>query len=128
MDERANPKPLRPAKNSATTYVERIENLNVGMDKLKSEHTLKCKDVRADIKQVLKEAEGDGFSKAAIKAVVKARALEAKAEAERADLDGVGQTVFDEIRHALGDYADTELGQAAVAAATNGAAEAQATA
>jgi len=121
--EKAKP---RTANSPATKFIERIENLNKQLDEIKSEHMLKCKDVRADIKQVLDEAKAEGYTKAVIKAVVKARALERKAGEAREDLDIADRDTFDVIRHALGDYADTPLGAAALDAARNGSAEAHA--
>lgn len=76
-------KTARPANNEGAQFVERVENLNGQIDELKAEHMRACKTVRADIKQVLAEAKAAGFTKSTIKAVVKARALERKAEEAR---------------------------------------------
>lgn len=131
MAEKAKaPKPGNSAginQDDAEGFVTRLENLDKDLGKLKSEHMLKCKDVRSDIKEVYKEAEDAGLPKKALKAVVNARALERKAKAEREDLADIDmQSKYDAIRHQLGDYADTPLGAAAVAAVGNGAAEAPA--
>lgn len=122
MAERA----VKPENDKGAKFVERIENLNADLDKMKSAYMNECKAVREDIKEVLKEAKGDGFNKSTIKAVVTARALERRAEAAREDLDMADRDVFDNIRHELGDLAETPLGKAAMeaAGAPNGAADA----
>ena len=98
----------------AKSFVSRIENLNDDMETLKAEHMSKCKAVREDIKDVIAEAKNEGIPASALKAVVKVRALERKAAAERDNLDNEIQGDFDNLRLALGDLAETELGQAAL--------------
>lgn len=98
----------------AQSFVSRVENLNQDMETLKAEHMAKCKAVREDIKDVLEEAKGEGIPKGALKAVIKVRELERKAERARDDLDSDVQGDFDNLRLALGDLAETELGQAAM--------------
>lgn len=96
------------------SFVERIENLHGDLDKERSAYMLACKGIRGDIKSVLDEAKDAGIPKKELKAVVKTRALAKKLEAIRDDLEGEQQDTYDMIRHAIGDLADTPLGQAAL--------------
>ena len=123
MAERA----AKPANNEGAKFVERIEALNDDLESEKGEYMARAKSIREDIKNVLGDAKDAGFTKATIRGVVKARALDAKAKAAYEDLDIADRDTFDSIRHSLGDYADLPLGKAAVdAAVKNGSAEAAA--
>jgi uncharacterized protein (UPF0335 family) len=98
-----------------SNLVNRIENLHKQMDTLKAEHMNLCKAVREDIKVVYKEAKDQDISPKALRAVVKARTHERKAEAVRtelADIDLIDK--FDLIRLSLGDLDGTPLGQHAL--------------
>lgn len=119
-------KAAKPANNEGAKYVERMETCDRQLDELKSEHFLKCKDVQEDKGAILDEAKNAGFTKASIKAIVKARELERKAKEAREDLDIADRDTFDSIRHSLGDLAELPLGQAAMESAANGAAGAAA--
>lgn len=102
-------------------YVEEIEAAHDRLLKLRMDYMRDCKGPRADIKAILDTAKDNGIPKAALKAVVKARDLERKAEAQREDLGDLDlQSKYDAIRHALGDLADTPLGAAAMPVAKNG--------
>lgn len=107
--------------DSAKGFVERMESLHVDLDKLKSSYMLDCKDIRGSIKEVLQEAADAGISKKALKAVVKARELERKADVLRDELEPDQQDTYDNIRLALGDFSETELGAAALERAQQGA-------
>ena len=96
------------------SFVGRIEHLNGDMQTLKAEHMSKCKAVREDIKEVIAEAKDAGIPASALKALIKVREFERKAEAQRDNLDNEIQGDFDNLRLALGDLAETELGQAAL--------------
>lgn len=113
--ETETPTPRPGGNDDGAKFVERMENCNQQLDKLRSEHMLACKDVHADKKEILKEAKSAGFSKASIRAVMTARKAERKAEQAREDLDIADRDTFDNIRHQLGDLADLPLGQAAMA-------------
>lgn len=98
-------------RDKTTGFVERIENLHADITAIMMEALSQCKSVHGDIAIVYQEAkDGAGIPKKALKKVVKARALEAKARAVREDLEGEDQDNFDLIRQALGDLADTPLG------------------
>lgn len=95
------------------SFVDRIEEL----DRLKaSKHAAymaECAEINEDKNDVFEEAKSAGLPVKVLKRVVKVRDLERKVEAERDKLDGEDQDNFDLIRHALGDLADTPLGEAA---------------
>lgn len=105
---------FNPEKTKA--YVERVERLNDDITSIMLTALSKCKEVHGDIKIVYDEAKDtDGIPKKALKKVVKARQLEAKARKVREDLEGDEQDSFDMIRHALGDLAELPLGAAVLA-------------
>jgi uncharacterized protein (UPF0335 family) len=84
------------------------------LDSLRGSYMHDCRDVRTDMAAYYDEAKDKGIPKKELKAVIKARILERKAEKVRDDLDDSESIdAFDMIRHALGDFADTDLGKAA---------------
>lgn len=119
---------VQPANNEGSKFVERIENLNDDLASERGEYMVKAKAINEDKKTVLDDAKAAGFTKATIKAIVKARELERKATAAREDLDMSDRETFDSIRHSLGDFAELPLGQAAMDQAAANGTEAQASA
>jgi hypothetical protein len=100
------------------SFVYEYENFDAKLLELRMDYMAKCKTIRADQKLIVDDAKDAGIPKQSFKAVLRARALEAKAKKARDDLGDIDlQDKYDLIRHALGDLADTPLGQAA----TNGA-------
>jgi uncharacterized protein (UPF0335 family) len=96
------------------SIVSRIESV---FDDLLSERGVymhKCKSLREDIANLYDEAKARGIPPKSLKKAVKARELNRKIDALRADLDMVDQESYDQIRFALGDLADTPLGAAAL--------------
>lgn len=110
-----------PAANSiegiAKPFVERIENLNKDLDKLRANYMNECKQVREDIKLVVGEAADKGVAKKALKGIVKYRALERKKNAIADGIAIADQSQFETLVAALGQLGDTPLGEAAKAAA-----------
>ena len=101
--------------SDAKRWYGEIERHLATLETYKGEHMQRCKSVREQMSDVYDRAADAGIPKRALKAVVKAKALEAKAEAARLDLDDEDTIEsFDQIRVALGDFADTPLGNAAV--------------
>lgn len=103
------------------SYIERLENLDGERVTAHMEYMSICKRIGEDKSAVLEDAKGEGFEKKSLKAKVKERALRRKAEAVREDLEGDTQNNFDLLSKALGDFADTGLGAAALAKTGNGA-------
>jgi len=94
-------------------FVNRIETLHDDLLSEKSDYMHRAKAIRNDVTSVYDEAKDAGLAKKALKAVIKARDLEARAKAARDDLEDDLSDTFDNIRLALGDLADLPLGQAA---------------
>ena len=103
--------------NLVKEFVGRIENLHADLEKEKSAYMLACKALREDLKEVFEQAQDKGLPKRPLKAIIKQRALEKKAQACRDDLDDIDHlSAFDIMKSALGDLADLPLGQAAMGA------------
>lgn len=98
----------------ATEFVGRIERLYDDLASAKGEYMRRAKTIREDIALVIDDAKTAGIPKKELKAVIKTRDLERKAQAIRDDLEADSQETFDQIRLALGDLADTPLGEAAL--------------
>ncbi|MGY2052940.1 hypothetical protein [Methylobacterium sp. JK268] len=92
--------------------VERIEAIADRKEAAHMEYMRQCSVFAEETKAVYDEAKKAwGLNRRSLKAVIKTRAMERKLEALRDDLEGEEQETFDQIRHALGDLADTPLGQ-----------------
>jgi uncharacterized protein (UPF0335 family) len=89
-------------KDRLRSLVERVENL----EQEKAELT-------SDIRDVYREAKGQGFDVRAIRTIIKLRKQDQTERREREDLVA-------EYMAALGDYASTPLGASAVARASAG--------
>lgn len=109
----------KPATNGfdpdvLNSIVGRIEQVFVELDSLRGTYMQDCKSFREDIANLYDEAKARGVPPKSLKKAVKARELNRKIEALREDLDLVDRETYDQIRHALGDLADTPLGDAAL--------------
>jgi len=96
---------------AAEAFVRRFENLNGELEKLKSEHMTKAKEVRSDQKEILQEAKAAGFEPKVIKAIVKKNEHERKIEELPDGFDIDEQSQYDALADAIGP-----LGAAAAAA------------
>lgn len=95
--------------------VDRIENLFAKKAELHMAYMAECAVIAGDVKDIYTEAKSAwGIPTRALKTVIKARGMERKLDALRDDLEGDDQESFDQIRLALGDLADSPLGQAAL--------------
>lgn len=98
-------------KDVTRQYVGRIDGLKSLIASYTGEHMQRCRKVRDDINGVFEEAKDAGLPKRELKAVIKARELEAKAKAARENLDDMDRIeTFDQIRLALGDLSELPLG------------------
>lgn len=95
------------------SFVTRIEAINEQILSEKGQFMRRCAALSEDKKTILDEAKEKGIAKAVVKAVVKVRDLERKVEAAYESLEDDDAAKYDDIRKALGDYADTPLGAAA---------------
>lgn len=96
-------------------FIKRIETENRAMESQKAKHMSACKGIRETINGIKQEAKEAGLPKAALNAALKRRALRQKFEAARENLENEMHADVDRIEKALGDYASTPLGAAAVA-------------
>lgn len=104
----------RANSDEMAAYINRLEELDSELLREKMAYMERARRIQENKKEVLDEARENGLSKKAVRAVVKVRDLERKAEAAREDLEDDDAAVFDDIREALGDFADSPLGKAAV--------------
>ena len=102
-----------------TQFVKDIERLLSEIDVFKAEHMARCKRQRELINATYDRARDAGLPTKELKAVVKARSLEAKAKAVRDQMEPEAQETLDMIRHALGDLAELPLGAAVMTRAAN---------
>lgn len=95
------------------SFVERFENLDEQLEEVKEEH-------KADLKILKQEAKDSGIPMKALTRLLKERKEKRKLGSTYADL----MDQVDGLKHALGDFGNTALGQAAISAAANGEAHA----
>jgi len=99
----------------AGKFVTSVEEVQVEIDAINAEAKLKCQPHREDIKGIKKNMKDDlGIPMKAFNAVVAARKADLKAKGHREKLSTDHKDSYDQIRTALGDFADTPLGEAAV--------------
>lgn len=103
-----------------TDLVDRILNLHGDLSAARIDYMNVCKPIHHDINAVLDEGRDKGVPRKAIKAAVKKRILERKIENIRDDLEGDDLDNYDLVLKALGDLADTPLGNAVLANTGNG--------
>ncbi|MCF1502173.1 hypothetical protein L0F51_00130 [Afifella sp. H1R] len=102
------------------TFVSQIERIFAEMETKKGEYMAWCQGRRELISGVYDNAKDAGIPKKELKANVKRRQLEAQIDALREDMEPDQQDTYDNIRLALGDLADTPLGDAALAKSSAG--------
>lgn len=101
-------------------FVGEIEGLHEQRASAHSVYMDECKGIKEQEGEVYLTAKAAGVPKRALRSVIQVRAAERRAENIRAKLTAATQNEHDQIRHAIGDLADTPLGQAALAKSTNG--------
>src|SRR5580765_788351 len=106
----------------ADNYVQRIEQLADDIATLQAENAERCQNIREDVKEVYHDAFEAGLAPKPLKALIKVRELSRKQHAVRKKLDLDQLAEFEQLVEALGEFAETPLGAAAMAAA--GSAEA----
>lgn len=89
--------------NVGNNSAEQIKSIVERLEKLNEEK----KAIQDDFNDVLKEAAGNGFDAKALRAIVRIRAQDATKRAEQ-------EALIETYLHALGDLAETPLGQAAI--------------
>ena len=101
----------------ADRYVQRIEQLHDDIATLQAENAERCQNIREDVKEVYHDAREAGLAIKPLKALIKVRELSRKAHAVRKKLDLDQRAEFEQLVEALGEFAETPLGEAAVLAA-----------
>lgn len=85
------------------------------LDRLRGEYMAACKPSHESIREILKEARESGVNMRAFRIVLKGHRFERKQLAAIDELDGEEADAHAEMLEALGEFADTPLGAAAVA-------------
>ncbi len=104
----------RANADEMASFVDKMEELETEKLREKMAYMERCRRIQTQINELLDDAKGQGLPKNVLKAVVKARDLERKADAVMEALEDDAQQIFKDIREALGDFADLPLGAAAV--------------
>jgi uncharacterized protein (UPF0335 family) len=97
--------------------VNRIEDQLEELLKLRSDYMLQCKGPRGRIKSIYAEAKEHGIPRKELRLVVEERESSRRLAARFAELEADEQAQVEMIREALGPFANTPLGQAAISRA-----------
>jgi hypothetical protein len=98
-------------------FINEIEAQHDELDKLKSEHMLACKGPRGRIKETLQAVREADVNVVAFRVALKQRLDQRKHERRVEELEADDADAYEMIAHALGNLAETPLGQAALAKA-----------
>jgi len=104
----------RATPSEMASYVDEFEKLEKEKLDRKMAYMAECAKISARQKDLCDDAKGGGLNGKVLRATVKQRALERKAQAIEESLEDDDAELLRDIREALGDYADLPLGQAAV--------------
>ena len=104
----------RATPSEMASYVDEYEKMEKEKLDRKMAYMAECAKISARQKTLVDDAKGAGLNGKVLRATVKQRALERKAEAIFDDLEDDDAELLRDIREALGDYADLPLGAAAV--------------
>ncbi len=106
----------RATPEEAGSFVDQFEEFEAEIASERGVFMSKCRAIRERQKELLEDAKSQGVGKGLVKAIAKARELEAKAKAIRDEMEDDDRAFFIDIRRALGDdYSSLPLGAAAVA-------------
>jgi uncharacterized protein (UPF0335 family) len=95
-------------------YLAEIDKCDDSLLSLKLEHLNNCKAPRARIKNLMKEARGAGLNMEAFRTVVAKHRSDRKIEQRLSELEADDAADYEEMLHALGEFGDTPLGEAAL--------------
>lgn len=93
--------------------LDRIANVQKEIDGVMDAAKGECSPLREDIAAIKKEANEKGFSRKEFNALVRKDRLERQIKAIPSQLDADQQDRYEDMLHALGELAETPLGQAA---------------
>ena len=104
--------------NKVKAYTQRVENIQGEIDEIMAKAKEECAPLRDDMKGVKKQACDEiGVTPKVFNTMISERRLRAKADRKRDELDTDQQDSYDTLLHALGDFANTGLGGAALSQA-----------
>ncbi|TIS37539.1 hypothetical protein [Mesorhizobium sp.] len=106
----------RASAEEAGSFVDKYDELEAKIASERSAFMLRCKKIRDEQKELLDDAKSQGVSKKVVRTIAEARKLEAKAKDKMDSLEDDDKAFAVDIRAALGDYAGSPLGAAAVSA------------
>jgi len=95
-------------------YIQAIDREHDALDIFRSEYMLKCKGPRGRIKETLKAVRADAVSMPAFREVLAKHLADRKHDKRLAALEADDADAYDLMVEALGPYADTPLGKAAL--------------
>ena len=99
---------------------EAVQNIEESYRKLDTERGIymnKCKSIRGEMKEFYSDAANLGIAKKLLAKIIKERQYERKIDALTADLEPDERSELEMLVSKLGEFADTPLGAAALAAA-----------
>lgn len=105
----------RANADEMASFVDKYEEFEREKLARKMAYMAECAKISGRQKDLVDDAKSQGLKGNVLKAIVKARAHERKAAAIEEALEDDDARDFQDIREALGDYADLPLGAAAVA-------------
>jgi hypothetical protein len=109
----------RPKTNgyadTLTAFVEAIDHEHDALDTLKSEYMTACKGPRSRIKQTLKSARESDINMGAFRELLAKHLSDRKHDKRLAELEADELEAYNLMVDALGEYAKTPLGEAALA-------------
>jgi uncharacterized protein (UPF0335 family) len=105
----------RATPDEMASFVDAYEVMEREKLDRKMAYMAECAKIAGRQKDLVDDAKGQGLNGKVLRSVVKARALERKADAVYEELEDDDANLHKDIREAIGDYADLPLGAAAVA-------------
>src|SRR4249920_3192537 len=95
-------------------YLGEIDKADGTLLDLKADHMAACKGPHERIRNVMKEARESGVNMAALRTIVAKRRAERALELRLAELEDDEHDEYQTMQEALGEFSETELGQAAL--------------
>lgn len=108
---------MSDSNNELQGYLAEIDRHDDELANLKGSYMEQCQGPRAAIKEIIVAADEAGHNPVAFRAVLKTHRADRAEEKRIAALDMADRSDYESMMAALGPYADTELGQAALAKA-----------
>jgi hypothetical protein len=95
-------------------YLNEIDRQDDKLLQYASEHMERCKGPRGKIREVMQQAKHDGLNMSAFRLSVRKHRSERKIAAKMAELEADAAADYEAMQEALGEFGETELGQAAL--------------